>query len=224
MKNVSVESGDASGVNLSVQAKVKPSLHLTSPEAALFFVQPRHVRHVFPFMRREVSLSQAAAECKLSKSHMSYWLNKMLRLGIIECIRSEKRGRHTVPIYRATAHTFTVPMQQVPVSSDEEILTLNSRDFNEIERRSIVGSSSNNQGWNLCFSFVERFPQLRMVPADGSTPQTKHLNKWGCLALSQTQAQALRLEMEALLDRYRKAETPDGKDHLYKFLLVEAKI
>jgi DNA-binding transcriptional ArsR family regulator len=111
VKNVSVESGDASGVNLSVQAKVKPSLHLTSPEAALFFVQPRHVRHVFPFMRREVSLSQAAAECKLSKSHMSYWLNKMLRLGIIECIRSEKRGRHTVPIYRATAHTFTVPMQ-----------------------------------------------------------------------------------------------------------------
>jgi hypothetical protein len=224
MNVISSESSTISRANLSVQSRVRPTLHLTNKEAAMFFAQPRQYWHLLPFMRHEVSLSQAAEQCKLTKSHMSYWLNKMLDLGIIECLRIEKHGRHNVPIYRATALTFTVPMQQVPVSSDEEILTLNSRDFNEIERRSIVGSSSNNQGWNLCFSFVERFPQLRMVPADGSTPQTKHLNKWGCLALSQTQAQALRLEMEALLDRYRKAETPDGKDHLYKFLLVEAKI
>jgi hypothetical protein len=38
------------------------------------------------------------------------------------------------------------------------------------------------------------------------------------------QAQNLRAEMQALLDRYRQAETVDGKDHLYKFLLVEAKL
>jgi hypothetical protein len=224
VKNVSVESSDVSRVDLSVQAKVKPTLHLTSQEAALFFVQPRHVRHLFPFMRREVSLAQAALECRLTKSHMSYWLNKMLRLGIIECIRSEKHGRHTVPIYRATAHTFTVPMAQVPVSSDEEILALGSRDFHEIERRSIIRSSSNNEGWNLCFGYTDKLPQLRMLPADGSIPEPKHLSKWGCLALSQTQAQSLRGEMEALLNRYRQAETLDGTDYLYKFLLVEAKV
>jgi hypothetical protein len=103
-------------------------------------------------------------------------------------------------------------------------LTLNSRDFIEIERRSIVRSSSNNEGWNLCFGYNDKFPQLRMLPADGTVPEPKHLNKWGCLALSQSQAEALRCEMEALLNRYRQAETLGGSDYLYKFLLVEAKV
>jgi DNA-binding transcriptional ArsR family regulator len=224
MNVVSPESSTVTRANLSVQSRVLPTLHLTSQEAAIFFVQPRHSCYLLPFMRSEVSLSEAAEKCKLSKSHMSYWLNKMLEFGIIERIRTEKRGRHNVPIYRATAQSFTVPMQQVPVSSDEEILTLNSRDFNAIERRSIIRSSSNNEGWNLCFSCNDRFPQLRMLPADGVAPEPKHLDKWGCLALTESQAQSLRSEMQALLDRYRQAETLDGKDHLYKFLLVEAKM
>jgi hypothetical protein len=224
MNVVSPESSTITRANLSIQARVPATLHLTSQEAAMFFVQPRHSCYLLPFMHAEISLSEAAAKCKLSKSHMSYWLNKMLALGIIEHLRTEKRGRHNVPIYRATAQSFTVPMRQVPVSSDEEILTLNSRDFNEIERRSIIRSSSNNEGWNLCFSYNDKFPQLRMLPANGQLPASKHLNKWGCLALTETQAQNLRAEMQALLDRYRQAETVDGKDHLYKFLLVEAKL
>lgn len=201
----------------------KRTLHFESEEAALFFVQMHSVKHLLPFMQRETSLAEAAQHCKISKSHMSYWLNKMLRLGVITQVRNEKRGRHNVPIYRATATTFTVPMRYVPVATDEEILTLNSRDFETIERRSIVRSSSNNDGWNLCFSYPDKFPQLRMLPANGKTPKPKHLNEWGCLALSDTQAEALQTEMRVLLEKYRDAETTDGKDFLYKFLLVEAK-
>jgi hypothetical protein len=224
MNVVSSESGTVTRANLSVQVRVPATLHLTSQEAAMFFAQPRHYCHLLPFMHHEASLSEAAEKCKLTKSHMSYWLNKMLSLGVIEHLRTEKRGRHNVPIYRATAKAFTVPMAQVPVTSDEEILNLNSRDFAAIERRSIIRSSSNNEGWNLCFSYNDRFPQLRMLPANGKLPEPKHLDKWGCLALTEIQAQNLRTEMLALLDRYRQAETLEGKDHLYKFLLVEAKL
>ena len=197
--------------------------HLSGSEAALFFVQIMSVRHLIPFINRDCSLAEAAKSLGITKSHMSYWLRKMLRLELIEQIRVEKRGKHNVPLYRATAERFTVPLDQVPVDSDEEILTLNSREFEEFERRSIVRSTSNNnKGWNLCFSYEDKFPQLRMVPPSGEVQQPKHLHKWGCLSLSEPQAMALRAEIMALLERYASQECIGGKDHLYKFLLVEA--
>lgn len=201
------------------------TLHLESPEAALFFVQTASVRHLFPFMGGEASLAEAAARIGISKSHMSYWLRKMLRLGVIEQTRIERRGKHNVPLYRATAEVFTVPTDQVPVATDEEILTLNSRTFEAIERRSIVRSSSNNNpGWKLRLSFEERIPRLQMLPPDGAVEDSEVLNKWGCLALSKSQAKAFRGEIMELLERYANQENFEGRDHLYKFLLVEARL
>ena len=201
------------------------TLHLQSTEAALFFVQPTSVRHLFPFMGREASLAEAAERIGISKSHMSYWLRKMLRLGVIEQTRIIRRGKHNVPLYRATAEAFTVPTDQVPVATDEEILNLNSRTFEAMERRSIVRSSSNNNpGWLLRLSFDERVPRLQMLPPSGLLEDSEVLNKWGCLALTKSQAKALRGEIMELLERYASQETFEGRDHLYKFLLVEARL
>lgn len=204
-------------------AKLPRTLHLDNMEAALFFVQMTSVRHLIPFMVREASLAEAARAIHISKSHMSYWLRKMLRLGVLERVRIEKRGRHNVPLYRATAEVFTVPLERVPVESDEEILTLNSRDFEKLARRSIVRSTSNNdRGWNLCFTYTDQFPQLRMLPPRGVNTEPNHLDKWGCLALTEAQARALQGEIMGLLERYTGQEPPGGKGYLYKFLLVEA--
>jgi DNA-binding transcriptional ArsR family regulator len=201
------------------------TLHLQSTEAALFFVQTTSVRHLFPFMGREASLAEAAERIGISKSHMSYWLRKMLRLGVIEQTRIVRRGKHNVPLYRATAEAFTVPTDQVPVATDEEILNLNSRTFEAMERRSIVRSSSNNNpGWLLRLSFDERLPRLQMLPPSGMVEDSEVLNKWGCLALTKSQAKALRGEIMELLERYASQETFEGRDHLYKFLLVEARL
>ncbi|RIH85680.1 hypothetical protein Mterra_01635 [Calidithermus terrae] len=198
--------------------------NLEDPEAALFFVQPASVRHLYPFMGREASLAEAARAVGISKSHMSYWLQKMLRLGLVEKVRVEKRGKHDVPLYRASAEVFTIPLERVPVGSDEEILILNSRDFERIERRSIVRLTSNNAGgWCIRFSQGdERTPRLELFPRSGQPVEPRVLNKWGCLSLTEPQAKALRAEIAELLERYAGAETGEGKDYLYKFLLVEA--
>lgn len=201
------------------------TLHFDSAEAALFFVQMTSVRHLFPFMGRECSMAEAARFNRISKSRMSYWLRKMLRLGVIEQTRVERRGKHKVPLYRATAEVFTVPTDRVPVATDEEILTINSRAFEEIERRSIVRSTSDNRpGWRLRFSFEEQMPRLQMLPPGGVLEEPDILNKWGCLSLTEPQARALRGEITALLERYASQETLGGKAHLYKFLLVEARL
>lgn len=201
------------------------TLHLENPEAALFFVQLTSVRHLYPFMGQETSLGEAAERLHITKSHMSYWLRKMLRMGVIEQTRVVRRGKHNVPLYRTTAEAFTFPTEQVPVATDEEILTLNSRTFEAMERRSIVRcSSNNNPGWKIRFSFDERVPRLQMLPPTGLVQDDEVLNKWGCLALSKSQAKALRGEIMQLLERYSAQETLGGKDHLYKFLLVEARL
>lgn len=201
------------------------TLHLESPEAAIFLVELNSVLHLYPFMGGEASMAEAARRVGVSKSRMSYWLRKMLRMGVIEQTRVERRGKHDVPLYRATAETFTVSTDRVPAATDEEILTLNSRTFEAMERRSIVRSSSNNRpGWKLRLSFEERVPRLQMIPPDSSVEEGDVFNKWGCLALTAQQAAALRAELNELLQRYAAQEAPGGKDHLYKFLLVEARL
>ncbi|MER3461496.1 MAG: hypothetical protein C4342_00195 [Armatimonadota bacterium] len=133
---------------------------------------------------------------------MSYWLQKMLRLGLVEKVQVEKRGKHDVSLYRASAEVFTIPLERVPVGSDEEILILNSRDFERIERRSILRLTSNNAGgWYIRFSRGDETSRLELFPRSGQSVEPRVLNKWGCLSLTEPQARALRAEIAALLER-----------------------
>lgn len=201
---------------------MKTVRHLVGAEAAKLLISPMNVRHLHPFMGKETSLSEAAAALKLSKSHMSYWLNKLLRLELIAPTRTEKRGKHNIPLYQATADVFTVPIEQIPVESDEHILSLHTKDFDQIERKSIIHSASTNaEGWHIRFSREDKMlPQ--MLPSTGEMEMAKILNKWGCLSLTDEQAKSFRGELLEMLKRYAHQETIHGKDHLFRFVVVEA--
>ncbi len=201
---------------------MKTVRHLVGAEAAKLLISTTNVRHLYPFMGKETSLAEAAQAIKLSKSHMSYWLNKLLRLELIEQTRIEKRGKHNVPLYQATADVFTVPIESIPVESDEDILEMHTKDFDQIERRSIIRSASTNaEGWHIRFSREDRMlPQ--MLPSTGEMEMAKILNKWGCLSLTDEQAKNFRGELLEMLKRYAHQETANGKDHLFRFVVVEA--
>jgi predicted transcriptional regulator len=198
--------------------------HLTSREAARFFIRPMSIRNLYPFMERDMSLSEAAEKLGISKSHMGYWLKKLLELDLIQKVRVEKRGKYNVPLYRATANSFTVPLSNVPASSYEDILHWFTRDFNETERHSIIHSATKTQGWHIRLSREDQKTRLQLLPASGQMEEAKILNKWGYLELNEKQAKTFRTELKEMLERYASSQTKQGKKHLFKFLLVEAKI
>jgi hypothetical protein len=200
-------------------------LELTLPDAASFFLDANKVSHLQPFLLSEHSLSDAAKVLGLSKTRTSYWLTKMLELSLIEQVRVEKRGKHNVPIYRSRAEIFKIPLEAIPVESDEMLMDINSKAFEQKVKQSLIRSGRKYaEGWQLCCTLKDGKMWRDIVPGSGDLEDAKIANTFGVLHLNEKQASALRREMRMLLGRYVKEteNTKDERAYLFKLLLVEA--
>ena len=137
-------------------------------------------------------------------------------------IRVEKRGKHKVPIYRATADVFIVPLELLPIDSDEAILDANMAEFEKVSRRSLIYTARKNaEGWHIRYSVLRDKARLDIVPNSADLEDAKIVNHFGRLRLSETHAASLRQEMLGLLDRYIELSSVDEKSYLFKLLMVE---
>jgi DNA-binding transcriptional regulator GbsR (MarR family) len=194
---------------------------IDSLEAAKFFTHAINVAHLNPFVAGEKSLSEAAQELNISKNRMNYWVNKLQRLDLIYTVRVEKRGRHRVPIYRATADFFVVPVELLPTDSDEDIFQLAT--FEQKVKRSLADfKHAYMKDWQLRYELVKGVALLKIEPPENRKEELKVVNSWGQLNLSETQAEAFRREINRVVGRYLKASQKNqGKSFLYKMILVE---
>ena len=167
-------------------------------------------------------MAEAARSLKISKSRMSYWVKKLLALGLICVVRTEKRGRYRVPIYRSAADVFLIPLELLPVESDEALLELHSADFVKNERRSLARFGRQRAGgWHVRYAPKGGRGQLSIVPSSGDMEDAEIFNVWGRLNLSESAAGALRRELKTLLERYLEQSSGSEKRYLFKLLLVE---
>jgi DNA-binding transcriptional ArsR family regulator len=200
---------------------------IDSSEAAGFVCNSEKNKYLRLFMGADCTLAEAATKLKLSKSHMSYWLNQLLKLGLICEERTEKRGRYQVPVYRAVADVFIVPLEHVPAESDEAILRLSLGDFEDRSVYSIVRSARRYaDGWHVRFGIEDGKSWQHIIPKDGTTESARILNLWGKLELSPKQATAMRGELRQVFQKYLELSTktpasPEKIAHLFKLLLVE---
>jgi DNA-binding transcriptional ArsR family regulator len=198
---------------------------IDNPEAALFFVHLTKAKHLRPFLSREASLSEAATFLNISKTRMSYWLKKLLELNLITVVRIEKRGKHNVPIYRSTADVFIVPLELLPIESDEAILDAHLAEFEKTSRRSLIHTARKNaEGWHIRYSLFREKARLDIVPNSAELEDAKIVNHFGRLKLSENHAATLRREMMTLLERYLKVSSDKEKSFLFKLLLVEERL
>lgn len=196
---------------------------ITDPEAALFLLDRYRSSFIVPFLGLECSLAEAARALGLSKSRMSYWVRRMLELGLIEVVRVEKRSRFNVPVYRSVADVFTFPIELVPAESDEALLAIQFGDFFERVKRSLAYAGRKNaDGWHVRAERDGGNVWVRMLPEAGNSEAAKLLSDFGRLYLSEAQAAELRREMRALLGRFvERSDREGGKAHLVYFLAVE---
>jgi DNA-binding transcriptional ArsR family regulator len=192
-------------------------------EAALFLLDGHKNRFVVPFLGLECSLAEAARAMGVSKSRMSYWVGRMLELGLIRVVRVEKRSRYNVPIYRSVADVFVFPIDLIPVESDEALLALQFGDFFPRAIRSLaMAGRKNADGWHVRVEREQGKVWVRILPEAGSLETAKLISEFGRLHLSEAQAAEMRREMRAVLNRFiGLSNSHSGKSHLYYFLAVE---
>lgn len=194
-----------------------------TPEAAAFLIDGSKKRLLEPLLRRPCSLAEIAEELGLSKSRMSYWIHKMISLGLVEVVRVERRGRYPTSIYRAVAESFVFPIELLPVDSDEALLDMHYGDFWPRIKRSLSRSARRYaSGWQVRYVWRDHNIWVEIAPQGQTLEAARIFNRWGRLYLSAAQAQQLRQEMAALVDRYAPLSNQQtGQPHLFWLLSVE---
>ena len=87
----------------------KKYLMLEQAEAAEVLLSLSKARVLMPFMRETLSLSEAAKILGLKPSSTHYHIQKLLKLGLIELVRTEQNRGRLQKYYCASAQHFLIP-------------------------------------------------------------------------------------------------------------------
>jgi hypothetical protein len=86
------------------------TLHrVEDPAQARIVADPLRSRFLHPFLGREQSVSQAAAETGCAPSAMLYQVRRMLDVGLLRITHTRQRAGRPIKIYRSTHDGYFVP-------------------------------------------------------------------------------------------------------------------
>lgn len=84
---------------------------MTDPDQAAVIADPERSRFLGPFLGRESTVTQAAAQVGCSPNAMLYRVRRMLALDILTVVREVRRAGRAVKIYRAAHDGYFVPTE-----------------------------------------------------------------------------------------------------------------
>jgi hypothetical protein len=189
------------------------------PRAAAFLIDPVSSEHLAPFMVGEKSLAQAAAELGISKSRMSYWVNKLLKFDFIRVVRVEKQGKHHASIYRSSAEVFIVPLDTLTTDPNKDVFE--SAPFERAIKRSLVHFKHEAlRGRHIRYGRENENVVLDVLPRQATKPEM--VDQWGRVELTKAQAKLFYQEMNRLFEKIMQASSDkQGEKYLFKLVLVE---
>jgi DNA-binding transcriptional ArsR family regulator len=88
---------------------------------ALCDYRARH--YLAPFLARENTLTGACEALRVTPQRMSYWIAKLLKLGLLEFVRYEKQSRHRRAMYRSVEDAYTVPLSALDDADLARLMT-----------------------------------------------------------------------------------------------------
>ena len=153
-----------------------------------------------PFLHGEHTLGSAAREARLPASTLAYWVGRLLRTGLIEVCEVRPRAGKAIPVYRATAEEFIIPLDAMPPGAREEFMHGGRHQAFETFVTSVDRSAVLNRGL-----YVRRDPgggvAIGFDEADAATssPVTEW---WGTVHLTPDDAAELRSRLDALVEEY----------------------
>lgn len=153
-----------------------------------------------PFLHGEHTLGSAARQARMAASTLAYWVDRLVRAGLVEVCEVRPRAGKPIPVYRATAEEFIIPLDAIPPGAREQFLHGGRRQAFDSFVRSVESSAEIDRGL-----YVRRDPGGGVaigfdepVPA----PETPVAEWWGTAHLTPADAAELRRRIDALVEEF----------------------
>lgn len=207
-------------------------LTIADPEVARVLVENRSAQLFEPFMKRALSLNEAAQELGVKLPKLLYHVKRFLELGLLEVACVERRNGRPVKRYRSTAKTFFVPFHVTPSETLERLLSeLTAYDTKRFHREAAYTLQNISPTWGLHVALHgEDGVSYALTPdREGLKPlldvlfgpdAPAILSTEGTLKLTFETAKALQKELDELYKRYREQQSDKGKPYAYRLGLT----
>lgn len=184
---------------------VLPELKVSDAAAVEVLWHAAKRRHLRPFLGRSAGLADAAALLGIKKTAMSYWINRLLDVGLIRPRGIAQRGRHRLPQYRCIADRLRVALADAPLQSYEGVFDDTAARW-QPQARDALARALARQGPSLELTIEAAGPGgLTTTLLPGAEPPSgtdDFVYYWGRLWLTAAERDRLREELDALWERY----------------------
>lgn len=190
-------------------------------DAARVLVDPEKQRFLLPFIREELSLSEAARLLKVNPSALLYQVNKLLRLGLLEVARVKPRRGRASKLYRASAERFFIPFSLTPADTVQSLAVKTDIRSERLFQEDFIASQMQfGDDWGVAIYIMEDdslsidLATSREHPAEDTAfilaaDYPAVWSSWLRINLSHEEAKMLQQELIALWQRYRQMRNLD---------------
>ena len=211
----------------------KERITITRPEVAHALTEFRTAQLLEPFMKRDLSLSEAARELRVKLPVLLYHINKFLAFGLLEVVRTEPRAGRPVKYYRSTAETFFVPYQLTSSETLAQLLEeLMAPTEQRFHREAAYTLQTLDPDWGLNISAhpdegvtyalaprtTNYVPDAVSRILEPNAPALFVIN--GTFELDFETAKTLQRELSDLFSRYDKKQKPGSQHYAYRLGLT----
>ena len=167
-------------------------LRIEAPDQVAVFLDSKRRRILVSFMGRERSLSEAAAALAIPLNLLAYHVGRLLRLGLLQVVREQKRAGRPIRYYRAAADSFLIPAAAMGRRVGDGLTA---------ELRSALDRADPLSGASDMLVVLDEAGKPRLERRGGNL-DADACEYWRVLTLDRDQARLLTRDLRALLRRY----------------------
>lgn len=206
---------------------------ITRPDVARALTQLKTTQLLEPFMKRELTLSQAAKELGFKLSALFYHVERFIAFGLLEVTRTEARAGRPLKLYHSTAHTFFVPYQLTPSETLAQLLgDLIGPSERRFHREAAHTLQTLDPDWGLnitcppnegvSYALAPRVTDFvpRLIESVLKPDAPALFLSDGTLELDFETAKALQKDLINLFDTYRQKQQAGGQRYAYRLGLT----
>lgn len=203
--------------------------------AAQVLADPKEQRYLLPFLREELSLSEAARRLEVKPNALLYHINKLLALGLLEVARVQPRRGRASKLYRASAERFFVPFSFTQADTVQSLAEETSIRSERLFQQDLINAEMGfGDDWGVAIYVMEDGSlSVDLATSREHTAEdtafildTDHPAVWSCwleVNLGFKEAKMLQRELVTLWERYRQIRNPDEPRYTLRLGLAPVK-
>ena len=172
--------------------------------AAAFFATSKMRRILMMFAHEPLSLTEAAERSKTDLKRLHYYVERLVKAGLLAVDSIRRRAGRPIKLYRAVAPAFYVPSEALLKPSTDEIAQ---------ELRQLLQADEAQSSAGILVSLGANLePKVEFVSLGDKPRQGFEL--WRILRLGPGDFERLRNELDAVISRYQASPGDRGQVYL----------